>query len=297
MLLREHAAAHLIPLERTTMSTVKERRRKASHGSPLECYLTEIDAAPLLSAAEERDLALAIGAGDLAARDRMVRANLRLVVNLARQYAGKGLPLEDVIAEGNLGLLRAVEGYDPAAGTRFSTYATFWIKQSIRRSLSADGRVVRLPHYVNGLLAKWRKASAALADDLGRAPADEEVAARLGLSAGELKSVRKAMRVHASFHAAAADAGGQSELAQTVVDGRSPAAVDRLSLVESVELALMSVDELNERETTVLRLRFGLCEEGPRTLQEVGERIGCTRERVRQIERDALVKLRDRVAA
>lgn len=278
------------------MTSVKDRRKKRDSICPLDSYLYEIDSAPLLSPEDEHELADRIAAGDAAARDRMVRANLRLVVNLARRYAGRGLPMEDLIAEGNLGLLRAVEGYDPTAGTRFSTYASFWIKQSIRRALSMTGRVVRLPHYVGGLIAKWRQVTAAMNDELGRAPSEDEVAGRLGLSAGERRAVKKGLRVNASFQSSD-DAEGPAGLAELVADGRAVAADDRLALIEDLELAIGSLNRLDEREVTVLRLRFGLGDDEPRTLQEVGERIGCTRERARQIERDALAKLRGCVPA
>src|SRR5262245_53929849 len=149
--------------------------------SALEAYLREIDTTPLLDAHQEQQLAGRVQAGDPAARDHLVRANLRLVVSIARAYAGRGLELPDLIAEGNLGLLRAAEAFDPAAGTRFSTYASFWIRQSIRRGLHATP-AVRLPAYMTQLVWEWRRAAARLKDELGRAPADDEVAARLGLS-------------------------------------------------------------------------------------------------------------------
>ena len=150
-------------------------RRKPSSGvqSPLETYLREINETALLTAAEERELAVLIGEGDVAARDRMVRANLRLVVNIARGYTGKGLGLQDLIEEGNLGLLRAVEGFDPAMVTRFSTYASYWIKQSIKRALINTGKTIRIPAYMVELLSKWRRASIRLTEELSRTPTPE----------------------------------------------------------------------------------------------------------------------------
>ena len=159
------------------MPKTTRRRQSPSVQSPLETYLREINETSLLSADDEHELAIAIGAGDNQARDRMVRANLRLVVNIARGYTGKGLSLQDLIEEGNLGLLRAVEGFDPAIGTRFSTYASYWIKQSIKRALINTAKTIRIPAYMVELLSKWRRASSRLAEELGRTPTPEEIAA------------------------------------------------------------------------------------------------------------------------
>src|SRR5919198_5516911 len=161
--------------------TRPRRLRSESVQSPLETYLREINETPLLNAEEEKELAYRIEEGDTEARDRMVRANLRLVVNIARSYTGKGLGLQDLIEEGNLGLLRAVEGFDPSMNTRFSTYASYWIKQSIKRAVINTGKAVRLPAYMVELLVKWRRATAKLQDKLGRNPSNEEIAASLNL--------------------------------------------------------------------------------------------------------------------
>src|SRR3989454_12212012 len=156
--------------------TRPRRLRSDAVQSPLETYLREINETPLLKAEEEKELAYRIEEGDNQARDHLVRANLRLVVNIARSYIGKGLSLQDLIAEGNLGLLRAVEGFDPTMNTRFSTYASFWIKQSIKRALVNTAKTIRIPAYMVELLSKWRRASAKLQDELGRAPTQEEIA-------------------------------------------------------------------------------------------------------------------------
>ena len=179
------------------MTMTKTRRRQpASVQSPLETYLREINETSLLSAADEHELAVAIGGGDNQARDRMVRANLRLVVNIARGYTGKGLGLQDLIEEGNLGLLRAVEGFDPAVGTRFSTYASYWIKQSIKRALINTAKTIRIPAYMVELLSKWRRTSTRLAEELGRTPTPEEVARILGLPRKKLPIIKKAIRIY-----------------------------------------------------------------------------------------------------
>src|ERR1700761_3801383 len=177
-------------------STTPRRRASAAVQSPLETYLREINETSLLSAHDEQDLAIAIGQGDIQARDRMVRANLRLVVNIARGYTGKGLALQDLIEEGNLGLLRAVEGFDPAMGTRFSTYASYWIKQSIKRALINTAKTIRIPAYMVELLSKWRRASARLTEELGRTPTPEEIARVLGLAKKKLPIIKKAIKIY-----------------------------------------------------------------------------------------------------
>ncbi len=178
------------------MPTKTRRRPLASVQSPLETYLREINETSLLNASDEHELAVAIGEGDVQARDRMVRANLRLVVNIARGYTGKGLGLQDLIEEGNLGLLRAVEGFDPGVGTRFSTYASYWIKQSIKRALINTAKTIRIPAYMVELLSKWRRATNRLTEELGRTPTPEEIARVLGLARKKLPIIKKAIRIY-----------------------------------------------------------------------------------------------------
>src|SRR5438552_7840195 len=177
--------------------TIKQQRRLRTPTvqSPLETYLSEINETALLSAEEEKLLALRIEEGDSEARDHMIRANLRLVVNIARSYIGKGLGLEDLVAEGNLGLLRAVEGFDPTMNTRFSTYASYWIKQSIKRAVVNTAKTIRVPAYMAELLSKWRRATNKLTDELGRTPTDEEVARMVGVPKKKLGIIKKAIRV------------------------------------------------------------------------------------------------------
>ncbi|MEM9353590.1 MAG: RNA polymerase sigma factor RpoD/SigA [Planctomycetota bacterium] len=269
------------------------KSRRTSDGavqSPLETYLREINETALLTAAEERELATRIGEGDTAARDRMVRANLRLVVNIARGYSGKGLSLQDLIEEGNLGLLRAVEGFDPGVGTRFSTYASYWIKQSIKRALINTGKTIRIPAYMVELLSKWRRATARLTEELDRTPTPEEIARVLGLPKKKLPIIKKAIKIYNATPQTDQTEAGWT-LGDMITDERQLSPDDALVESDSLRHVLEMLSTMDEREAAVLRMRFGLDNEQPQTLKEIGERLGLTRERVRQIENEALNRM------
>ncbi|MGD9722187.1 MAG: RNA polymerase sigma factor RpoD/SigA [Pirellulales bacterium] len=273
------------------MATSRPRNSSAVQ-TPLETYLREINETALLTADDEQELAEAIGRGDSRARDRMVRANLRLVVNIARGYTGKGLSLQDLIEEGNLGLLRAVEGFDPAMGTRFSTYASYWIKQSIKRALINTAKTIRIPAYMVELLSKWRRATARLAEELSRTPTPEEVARVLGLPRKKLPIIKKAIRIYNSTPQTDQTEAGWS-LGEMIMDERLKSPEDELIDSDNLVHVLQMLETMDHREATVLRMRFGLHDNEPRTLKEIGEALGLTRERVRQIETEALAKLAD----
>jgi RNA polymerase primary sigma factor len=261
----------------------------------LETYLREINATPLLTAEEEKQLAQGVQEGDTEARDQMVRANLRLVVNIARGYAGRGLDLQDLIAEGNLGLLHAVERFDHTLNIRFSTYASYWIKEAIKRALTNTSKTIRIPGYMVQLLSEWRRATARLQDELGRAPTHEEIADFLDVPRKKLAIIEKAIRVYNALPQAEQPEAGWS-MGNLLVDERAKTPDKAMAETEETRQVLKLLDQLDERSATVLRLRFGLGKQEPKTLLEIGEMLGLTRERVRQIERQALSKLSDLVA-
>jgi RNA polymerase primary sigma factor len=273
------------------MTPRRMERREANTASPLQIYLHDINDTALLSAAEERDLAERVALGDPLAREHMVKANLRLVVNIARGYLGKGLNLEDLIEEGNLGLMRAVEGFDGTMDTRFSTYASYWIKQSIRRAVMNNGKPIRLPAYMVSLLSKWRRATAVLADRLGRVPTDEEVGKALKLSKKKLGIVTKAIRVNNLTPQSENFEDDGPALDDVLTDDRNKGAETQLIESDDLDRIFEYLGSLEDREATVIRMRFGLDCYNPMTLREVGENLGLTRERVRQLESHALQKL------
>jgi RNA polymerase primary sigma factor len=254
----------------------------------LQPYLKEIDQFALLSAKEEAELAHRVRRHDPEARDRMIRSNLRLVVHLAAHYARRGAPLMDLIAEGNIGLMKAVERFNPNRHTRFSTYATWWIRQHIRRALQTCGPTVRVPGYMVELIARWRRATQDLTERLGRHPADEEVAARMKISRHRMRMISKALHA-ASTTDAAPDMSWVFE--GTFADDRIAPPDQELIEQGDRDLIKRCLKALTEREKQVIQLRYGLYAGEPMTLERIGDRLKLTRERIRQIESQALRKL------
>ena len=272
--------------------TPRAARRDSHSNSPLQIYLQDINATPLLSAEEERTLADRVAEGDPYAREHMVKANLRLVVNIARGYLNKGLSLEDLIEEGNLGLMRAVEGYDGGMETRFSTYASYWIKQSIRRSVMNNGKPIRLPAYMVSLLSKWRRVTTVLTERLGRTPTPEEIGKALRLSKKKVGIVAKAIKVNnLTPRPEGPEEDGGFLIDDVLTDDRIRPPDDVLGEADDLERIFARIGELDAREATVIRMRFGLEPYAPMTLREIGENLKLTRERVRQLETLALGRL------
>ncbi len=257
---------------------------------PLHTYLQEIGRTPLLSKEEEVDLARRARAGDEEARARLASANLRLVVSIAKRFAGKGLDLLDLIQEGNLGLLKAVERFDPDRGFRFSTYATWWIRQAISRGLADKGRMIRIPVHTVDALTKVNRTALRLQMELGRDPSQAEIAAALGRPADKVAELMQAGQEPVSLDSPVGEDDG-SLLGDFVADPAS-AAEDAVSAVTRADLAL-ALEALSPREREAVRLRFGLADGHPHTLEDVGRHFGVTRERMRQIIGAALRKLRD----
>jgi len=267
--------------------------RKRPVESTLQIYLEEINAAPLLNAEEEVELAnRIIHESDPEARDRMIRSNLRLVVNIAKKFSNRGMPLSDLIEEGNLGLLRAVEGFDPEQGARFSTYASWWIKQSIKRALINTVQPVHIPAYMVEMIARWKQMTVKLEEELGRTPNLEEMSEALELSTRKTRYIRRAVKAFSSptQMPSSEDSLSLSEMLEDDKTLRPDEAVFNADELETIHKLLGQIDQ---REAEVLRLRYGLNEDEPLTLKEIGKRVGLTRERVRQIEKKSLAKLNE----
>lgn len=257
----------------------------------LDVYLAEINESGLLSAAEELELGALIQNGDQEARDRMIRSNLRLVVNIAKHYLNRGLGFMDVVAEGNLGLLKAVEKFDPDAGCRFSTYATWWIKQSIRRALMNTTKTVRVPSYMIELISRLRSAQLTLAEQLGRKPTIDELAKALDLPAENIAFIQRASDSSTSSGKASSFDDDDGPDADDLPDQSTPPPDQMLLERTQLEELRSLVERLGDRSATVLKLRYGLNGAEPLTLKEIGKHVGLTRERVRQIEVESLERL------
>lgn len=261
--------------------------------SDLQLYLKQINEVPLLTAEEEKALGWRIiNDNDIEARDQMVKANLRLVVSISKSYTNRGLSLADLIEEGNIGLIRAVEGFDPAQGARFSTYASWWIKQAIKRTLINAVQPIHIPAYMVELIARWKETSRKLEEELGRQPTMHELAKAMKVPVKKLNIIRRAVKAfQSSPQAPMGEDGKTMDFADLFEDIRSESPGEVIAQSEEFQCILRLLDAIDERDARVLRLRFGLEGQEPLTLKQIGREVGLTRERVRQIEVDALRKL------
>ena len=283
----------------------------------LQVYLRQINSAPLLSADEEKSLATKVRNGQrlaerfargevsfqerergeeeaAEARDKMVKANLRLVVNIAKKYAKRGVPLNDLINEGNLGLIRAVEGFDPDQNTRFSTYASWWIKQAIKRSLINSDKPIHIPAYMVEMISRFREAHEHFIETDGRPPTTQELAEKLEMTESKVDHIRRAVKA-VSAPTQDADALTGQPITEGIADRKTPGPEEAL-LNESESTRIVALlSDLDERDSKILRMRYGLDGGEPMTLKEIGVKIKLTRERVRQIECEALQKIKEHI--
>jgi len=275
----------------------RDKPADAARGLPLlSLYLSDIAKVPLLTPEQEQELARRVQAGDADAERQLIEANLRLVVRVARRYLNRGLSLLDLIEEGNLGLLHAVTKFQPGRGTRFSTYAVWWIRQAVARALANQARMIRLPVHIEHLLGQYMKKKAALTQDLGRAPSTEEIAKALGQPIEEVEHIERMSQRPVSLDAPIGQDGG-GKLEDLVKDAEALPGAGLAAALRAREDLAGVLRDLPDAERGVLELRFGLSGEEPRTLESIGRQLGITRERVRQIEATALARLRRLMAA
>lgn len=280
-----------------SQATGAARSGRGGLQTDLQLYLKEINRTPLLSAEEERELGWRIINDNCPqARERMIRANLRLVVAIAKNYANRGLPLTDLIEEGNIGLMRAVEGFDPAQGARFSTYGSWWIKQSIKRALIGATRPIHVPAYMVELIAKWKSHSRRIEAERGYPPTIEELAAIMDLPLRKAKIVKRAIKVFgASNQSPAGEEGDLNSLADMIADFRASTPENATFQSEDLRVLRRLLDSIDGREAEILRLRFGLDGQEPMTLKQIATHMDLSRERVRQIVEESLARLHQQI--
>ena len=285
------ASAVEVPRDRNLPAPESRQRSGYDGDTAIKLYLREIGQVKLLTPLEEVELAARIKKGDRKAREHMIKANLRLVVKIAHDYDGLGLPLLDLINEGNIGLMKAVERFDPAKGGKLSTYAAWWIKQSIKRALANQSKTIRLPVHLVDKISRMRRIATKLHEVFGREPTDEELGEELGVSAFRVAQLRNASVRPASLDAPIGD-DDSNTFAEVVQDERAEDPYEKFE--EKTVNAMLGelMTQLDSREQSILRYRFGLDGGTERTLEEVGAKFGVTRERIRQIQNLALAKLR-----
>jgi RNA polymerase primary sigma factor len=283
-------------IERATEKRTRRRApldlKPAGTTDGLQLFLRDIGKVRLLTAQEEVDLAKRIGRGDLDAKQKMVESNLRLVVSIAKNYRNQGLPFLDLIQEGTIGLVRATEKFDYRRGFKFSTYATWWIRQAIARALADKGRTIRIPVHIVEKLNRIGRAERKLVTGLGREPTLEEIAEVAGVEPEEVESIRRLALAPISLEKPVGDEE-QSEFGQLIADERAESPYERAVEILTKEAVRDALENLGYRERRVLELRYGLGGEHPRTLDEVGRTFNVTRERIRQVENHALKKLQN----
>jgi RNA polymerase primary sigma factor len=257
----------------------------------ISAYLREISQTPLLSPQQEIALAQKIRRGDKRARDLMISANLRLVVTVAQDYVDFGLPLLDLISEGNIGLVKAVERFDETKGAKLSTYAVWWIRQCIKRALSNQGKLVRLPVHLGEKMSRMRRVALRMSEELGREPTDDELSAEIGLSAEKIAELRSIGIRPASLDAPISD-DGLTEFGESVPDQEAQNPFELLRDKDLLSKVYGLLEELNGREKKIIAERFGFGGTARKTLQEIGDTLGVSRERIRQLENSAIAKLR-----
>jgi RNA polymerase primary sigma factor len=263
----------------------------------LDIYLNDIRRYPLLSREEELELARKVRDGDAAAQEKLVRSNLRFVVSIAKKYVGNGVPLEDLINDGNVGLVKAAERFDPERGFKFISYAVWWIRQSILVSVSENSRMIRMPMNRVGLAQKVTKISRKLEQDLGRDADAEELAKELGVTKKEIEEVTTFSQAHLSLDQPVHDEGNESTFVDQIVDDKTESP-DTGAYADSLRRDMArALESLTDRERTILTRYYGLNGVKPRTLEEIGKEMGYTRERIRQIKEQAIDKLRSRPQA
>jgi len=258
----------------------------------LKTYLKEVRTIPLLTPKEEIELTKRARKGDEMARKGMIRGNLRLVISIAKKYMYLGIPFMDLIEEGNLGLMKAVDKFNPNKGYRFSTYAAWWIKQGITRSIIEQGRMIRVPVYMNELLTKWKKKKEQLSQKMKVVPSDEVIAKHLKLSKEKIEQINFWLSTSTSSLEAPIGEEGESQVMDLVESQQGEKSDSDIQQVMNKERVRNLLDVMSNREKEVLDMRFGLADGDPRTLAEVADKLGVSRERVRQIEEGALLKLR-----
>lgn len=278
--------------EQVEVAAVKPEQLPRERTNAYSLYLREIGQTKLLTPLEEIKLAARIKRGDARAREDMIKANLRLVVKIAREYEDYGVPLLDLINEGNIGLMKAVERFDPAKGAKLSTYAAWWIKQAIRRALSNQSKTIRLPVHVGDKLVHMRRAAVRLHEELGREPTDEELGKALETTAARIAELRNAGSRPSSLDAPIGGDDDSNPFGDIIGDEKADTPYEQLEDKTNTALVRELVEKLPEREAVILRYRFGLDGDDERTLEEVGEKFGVTRERIRQLQNIALTKLR-----